>query len=112
MSEQYDEGSELDECEEVFDVIFPSGDEASEVVHPCEEPLYFPASAVAAQLPSVLGLLFAVSAVGRDHLDAVPLGHLLIQGARVVGLVANRSLGQLIEEASGQNSFHKLTFGM
>jgi hypothetical protein len=40
---------EVDETEEVFDVVFLSSDESPEVVHPCEEPLHFPASAVAAQ---------------------------------------------------------------
>ena len=48
------ETSRADEAEEVLDVIFPSGDEAAEVVHPREEPLDFPASAVAAQLASIL----------------------------------------------------------
>ena len=78
MSEQYDKASELREAEEVFDIIFPSCDESAEVVHPCEEPFHFPASAVTAQLPAVLGLLFAVAAVGRDHLDALFFCHLVI----------------------------------
>ena len=37
-------------AEEVFDVVFTPSDESAEVVHPREEPLHFPASAVAAQL--------------------------------------------------------------
>ena len=28
----------MHETEEVFDVVFPSGDKSSEVVQPCEEP--------------------------------------------------------------------------
>ena len=78
MSEQYEEASELREAEEVFDVVFPSSDESSEVVHPGEEPFHFPASAVAAQLPAVLSLSFAVAPVVRDHLDAVFFCHLVI----------------------------------
>jgi hypothetical protein len=35
----------------------------------------------------------------------------LIQRIGVISLVANQSFGQLIEEASGQNSFHKLALG-
>ena len=66
------------EAEEVFDVVFPSDDESAEVVHPCKESFDFPASAVAAQLPSVLSLWFAVAEVGPDHLDAVFFGHLVI----------------------------------
>jgi len=69
MSEQDDQACELREAQEVFDVVFPSSDESSEVVHPGEESFHFPASAVAAELSSVLGLLFAVAAVGRDHSD-------------------------------------------
>jgi hypothetical protein len=42
------EASEVDESEEVLDVIFPSGDESAEVVHPCKEPLDFPAPSIAA----------------------------------------------------------------
>jgi hypothetical protein len=112
MSGQDNQACELSEAEEVFDVVFPSSDEPSEVVHPGKEPFHFPASAVAAELPSVLGLLFTVASVGGDHLDAVLIGHLLIQSVRVIGLVADQSFGELIEEASGQNSFHKLAFGM
>jgi hypothetical protein len=49
----------VDEAEEVFDVIFPSGDEAAKVVHPGEEPFHFPAPAIAAQLSAVLRLASA-----------------------------------------------------
>ena len=93
MSEQDEKAGKLCEAEEVLNIVFPSSDESSEVVHPCKEPFDFPASSVAAQLPSVLGLLFAVAAVGRDHFDAVRLGHLLIQSGRVVGFIADQSLG-------------------
>ena len=69
MSEHHVDTGEVDHSEEVFDMVFPSSDESSEVVHPGEESFHFPASAVAAELSSVLGLLFAVAAVGRDHSD-------------------------------------------
>jgi hypothetical protein len=81
-------------AKEVLDVVLPSRNEAAEVVHPCKERFHFPASAVAAQLPSVLSLLSAVKAVGRDHFDAVFVRHLLVQGGRVIGLVADQSFGQ------------------
>ena len=38
----------MDHAEEVFDVVFPSGDEPAEVVQPGKEPLDLPASLVAA----------------------------------------------------------------
>ena len=92
MSEQYDEASKLREAEEVFDVVFPSSDEAAEVVHPGEEPFHFPASSVASQLPSILGPLFAIPAVGRDHCYAVFLGHGLVECIQVIRFVADQTL--------------------
>ena len=38
----------MDHAEEVFDVVFPSGDESAEGVQPGEEPFNLPASLVAA----------------------------------------------------------------
>lgn len=56
----------MHEAEEVFDVVFPSGDEAVEIVHPGEQPLDLPSSAIAAQLAAVLGFAFAAPAIGCD----------------------------------------------
>ena len=44
------DGGELDESEEVFDAVFPSGDERAEVVDPGEEALDLRAFRVAAHL--------------------------------------------------------------
>jgi hypothetical protein len=60
----------VDETEEVFDVMLPSGNEATKVMHPREEPLDFPALSVAAQLAPVLTPA-SIAPVGRDHLDVV-----------------------------------------
>ena len=54
---------EMDEAEEVFDVVFPSGNESSEVVHPGKEPLYFPSIAIAAQLAAILGSVLSSTSV-------------------------------------------------
>jgi hypothetical protein len=35
----------------------------------------------------------------------------LVECIRVIGFVADQSFRQLVEEASGQNSFHKLALG-
>ena len=93
MSEEDAEACELCEAEEVFDVVFPSSTETSEVLHPCEEAFDFPTSSIAAQLSSVLGVSSSVATVGRDHFDAVLVGNLLIQRGRVVGLIADQPLG-------------------
>jgi len=90
MSEQNVETSKADEAEEVLDVIFPSGDEAAEVVHPRKEPLDFPASAIAAQLASILAPA-PVAPVGRDHLNAVFLLERAVERVRIVGPCRRRA---------------------
>src|SRR5450755_4538244 len=110
MPEQHLQAGEVDEAEEVLDVIFPSGDESAEVVHPGEQPLHFPTFLVASQRASVLRLA-APAAVRRDQLDAVLFFEFLIEPIRVVGFVPNESGGELIQEASSQNFFHKLALG-
>jgi hypothetical protein len=47
MPKHHVQASEMYEAEEVFDVVFPSSNESSEVVHPCKEPFYFPSFAIA-----------------------------------------------------------------
>jgi hypothetical protein len=99
--------SELDESEEVFDVVLPTGDETAEVVHPGEEPLDLPAFLVAAQLASVLRLA-PVPTVRRDQFNAVLFGKGLVQLVRIVRLVADQPGRELVEEASGKNLFDQL----
>jgi hypothetical protein len=95
------------EAEEVFDAVFPSSDESAIVLHPGENPFDLPSAPVSAQRPAILGLPFAIGSVGRDHLNAIFLGQRLIECVRVVGLVADQSFGQLVEEAPGQNRLDK-----
>jgi hypothetical protein len=72
---------------------------------------HFPSSAIAAQLAAILGPVFASASVGRDQLNAVFVGELLIERVRVVGFVADEPGGELIKEAAGKNVFHKLALG-
>ena len=102
---------EVDEAEEVFDVVFPTGDESAEVVHPGEEPLHFPASAIAAQFASILGRAFATAPVRCDQFDAIFGGELFIERVRVVGFVAYEPGREFVKKASGKNLFHKPAFG-
>jgi hypothetical protein len=80
------------EAEEVFYLCFPSGDELSEVVQPSEAAFDFPAALVASERPPFLSLLFAVDAVGRDHLNVL-LAHLLVQCIGIISLVAYQPAG-------------------
>jgi hypothetical protein len=100
----------MDKPEEIDDVIFPTGDQPAEVVHPREQPLDFPASPVTAQLAPVLTLASAPS-IGRDHFYSVFGSELFVERVRVVCFVANEPGREFIEEASGKNRFHKLALG-
>ncbi len=104
------QATEANKSEEVFDVVFPTIDQSSKVMKPGKEPLDAPAAAVTAQWSSILSLA-PVAPVRRDHLDAVLFGKLFVELVRVVSFVSDESLGHCIEEASGQNVFHKLTPG-
>ena len=110
MPEEHEEAGQLHEAEKVFDVVFPSRNQSAIVLHPGKDPLDLPSAPIATQWSAILTLL-AVGSVGRDHLYAVFLGQRPIEGIRVVSLVANQPFGQLVEEAFGQNSFHKLALG-
>lgn len=68
----------MHEAEEIPDVVFPSGDEAAEIVHSGEESLHLPPSSIAAQPASILALA-PVASVGRDQLDPVLLGKFRIE---------------------------------
>jgi hypothetical protein len=105
------QAGKLNEAEEVFNMVLPVGDEATEGMHPGKEPLDFPSSAISAQRATVLGFAFPLAPVGCDHLDAVFGGELLVERVRVVGLVADEPFGELVKEASGQNVLHKLALG-
>jgi len=111
MSEEHEQAGEMDEAKEVFDMVFPSGDEAAVVLHPGKDAFDLPSASIAAERSAILCPLLAVASVGRDHLDVVLACELFIEPVRVVGLVADESCGPLVEEASGQNIFHKLALG-
>lgn len=99
----------MDHAEEFFDMVFPSGDEAAEVVHPGEEPFDLPAFSVAAKRSSIL-CFAAIPAVGCDHLDAVFGFECCVERVRVIGLVADQPRGEFVEEAAGEHFFDKVAF--
>jgi hypothetical protein len=101
----------MHEAEEVFDVIFPSGDESAEVLHPCEEPFHFPSPAISPQLAPILSLLPSTSTVRGDHFDVVFGSEPLVERVRVVSFVADEPHGEFIEEAAGKNIFDKFALG-
>lgn len=88
MSEHHLEAREVDHSEVVFDVVFPSIHESSEVVHPGEEAFDLPSFPVKAQGAAIL-CLGAFAPVRRDHFDSVVCGQFSVQPVRVVGFVAD-----------------------
>jgi hypothetical protein len=111
MSEQQVEAGKVDEAEEVLDVVFPSSDEAAEVVHPGEEPLHFPAFSITAQLAAILSSAFASAPVRSNQFDPILVLEFGVERVRVVGLIADEACRELVEKASGKNFFNKLALG-
>lgn len=100
----------MDKPEEIIDVIFPTGDQSAEVVHPREQSLDFPASPVTAELATVLTLASA-PAIGRNHFYSVFGSELFVERVRVVSFVSDEPGREFLQEASGKNRFHKLALG-
>src|SRR5258707_3586532 len=100
----------MHEAQKVFDVIFISSHQATEVVQPREQPLDFPAMPIPAQHSPVLGgISNAIAAMRRDHVDA-PFLKLSIQPVAVVGAVSDQSRGIFINKALLKGSFDKGDF--
>jgi hypothetical protein len=68
MVEQQFETTKVNEAEEVFDVVLPASDQPAKIVQPSEEPFHFPTPTVAAQFPSILGLVSTLPVRG-DQFD-------------------------------------------
>jgi hypothetical protein len=54
MPHEDEEAAELEHTKEVSHLIFPTRDEAAEVMQPSEQPFDFPTMTVAPQFPTVL----------------------------------------------------------
>ena len=61
----------MDEAGEVLDVVFPSGDEAAEVVHPGKESLHLPAFPIAAELATILCSASPSASIRCNQFDPV-----------------------------------------
>jgi hypothetical protein len=111
MPEEHVKAGKVDEAEEVLDVVFPSGDEAAEVVHPGKEPLHFPAFSITAQLAAILSSALASTPVRGNQFDSVVFSELRVERVRVVGFVADEPGREFVEKASGKNFLNKLALG-
>ena len=100
----------MEHAKEIGLLMFPSRDQAAEIVHPGEEPFHLPAPAIPAELPSILGFAPAL-AIGRDQVDVVLLRKRFVERVGVVGFVADQPCRQFVEEASSKDMFHQLALG-
>ncbi len=97
-------------AEEVLDVVFPANYQPPKVMEPGKKSFHAPTPAVAPQRTSILRGFPALSAMRCDHLDGVAVSQISVQAVAVVGLVADQSRGESVEEAVPQDPFDKLTF--
>ena len=111
MSKHDVDAADVDKAEEVFDVVFPAGGEATESGHPGKEPLHLPSSSVAVQFSTVLRDAFASASIRRDQLDAVAFGEMAVEPVRVVGLVADEPGRELVKKTSCKNLLRKPALG-
>ena len=102
--------AEADHAEEVLDVVFPADHEPTKVMQPGEESFPSPASAIATQWTPVLRGRSPLSAMGCDHLNPVAFGQIVVQSVTVIGLVADQSCREGVEEAVPGDPFNELAF--
>ena len=86
---------------------FVADNQSAEPVQPGEQPLHDPAAQVAPQRFAVLRLA-PVLAVGRNHLDSVFLVQMPVERVRVIRLVADQLLAQLIRVRKGERFVNEL----
>lgn len=91
-------------------MTFPTYQQASEVLQPCEEPLDFPSSSVTTELSPVLAVgSCAIATVRCDQLDPMS-SQPIVQRVAVVPLIANQSLRLVGHKAVLDRSLDELLF--
>lgn len=101
MSEQDNYAGQMNKAEIVFSDSFKAYQDTPIILQPGKQAFNFPASAITAEFPPVLGLLFAVQTMRRNQFNAL-CGQLPIQRVTVIGLIANQTLGIFVRKASLQ----------
>lgn len=92
MSEEDYSAAEVEESSEVFRMVFPPDDEASEVVEPGKKALDLPSSFVSAQRSAVLSAANPIPPVRSNHLGPVLVCELLVERIAIVSFVPDEPL--------------------
>ena len=88
-----------------------SDNQSPEVLQPSKKPLDFPAALIPPQLSAILSFwLRAVSAVRRDHLNAVLFQKIIVELVAVISFVANEFFRFFSNEKAGRCCFRQLYF--
>lgn len=80
------------------------------MMQPGNQSFHSPTRSVPTQGTTVLGRGAALAAMGCDCLDAVTLRRISIQAVAVIGLLADQSQREGLEEAVSEDGFGKLAF--
>src|SRR5690606_30464440 len=96
----------------VFDMIFPSHDNAPVVGQPGKEPLDFPPPDVASERAPVLGLPVCppVLAMRGDQFNPMAFDQLRIEAITVIGFVGNQFVRHFLNKAFGDRFLDQFHF--
>jgi len=109
-SQQNHSASKMNEAGEMMVVVIPTCQDAAVFVEPGEGAFDLPASAVASELPSILGSApLSPAPVRRNHFNST-LCQLLIERITVVGTIPDKSSGSSQREGFIERSFDKGDF--
>jgi hypothetical protein len=101
--------TETSHAEESFDVALPVDHQPTKMMQPGRQSFHSPTS-VTTQGTTILRRDATLAAMGCDCLDAVALRRISIQAVAVIGLVADQSQREAVEEALSEDDFDKLAF--
>ena len=111
ITQQDDNASKLQHAEKIISMIFPTGNQSSEIMQPGEQALHFPSASIASQYPSILGFRFlAVYFMRSDKLGSIQLAKPVVQWIAVVCFIANYTLGRLADKPALDRALNQLHF--
>ena len=89
-------------------MVLPADHQATKVMEPGKQSFHAPASSIPTQGATILRWRPTLSTMRGDHLDAIAFGQLSVQAVAVVGLVADQSRRERVEEAVSEDAVDEL----
>jgi hypothetical protein len=100
MSEGHHEAGEPHKAEEVVDVVFPSCEPSTIVLHSGKESFDFPAAAIATQRTPILGLLLAVGSIRAKPLFSPICLHVEVKACEIREWLLRGIVGARLKQRS------------